>query len=90
MSFVPFPTSLLAEYLDGKALNAAAAFYCGTFILISIGYNLVWRSMVRGDLLKPEVSAAHVRKISRPTASACPCTCSRPWSRLRTGTSASP
>ena len=65
VSFVPFPTSVLAEYLDGRALNAAAAFYCGTFILISVGYNLVWRSMVRGDLLKPEVSAAHVRKIEK-------------------------
>jgi uncharacterized membrane protein len=65
VSFVPFPTALLAEYLDGKALNAAAAFYCGTFIFISIGYNLVWQCMVRGDLLKSDVSTAHVRKISQ-------------------------
>jgi len=65
ISFVPFPTSVLAEYLDGKALNAAAAFYCGTFIFISIGYSLIWQCMVKGDLLKPEVSAAHVRKIAR-------------------------
>jgi uncharacterized membrane protein len=65
ISFVPFPTALLAEYLDGRALNTAAAFYCGTFILISMGYNLIWRSMVRGDLLKAEVSASHVRKITQ-------------------------
>jgi uncharacterized membrane protein len=64
ISFVPFPTSLLAEYLDGRALNAAAAFYCGTFIFISIGYNLIWQCMVRGDLLQHGISAAHVRKIS--------------------------
>ena len=38
VSFVPFPTSVLAEYLDGRALNTAAAFYCGTFIFISIGF----------------------------------------------------
>jgi uncharacterized membrane protein len=65
VSFVPFPTSVLAEYLDGKALNTAAAFYCGTFIFISIGYNLIWQCMVRGDLLKPEVSVAHARKITK-------------------------
>lgn len=65
VSFVPFPTALLAEYLDGSAVNAAAAFYCGTFIFISIGYNLVWQCIVKGDLLKPDVSAAHVRKITR-------------------------
>jgi len=65
VSFVPFPTSVLAEYLDGRAVNTAAAFYCGTFIFISIGYNLIWQCMVNGDLLKPEVSTAHVRKIAR-------------------------
>jgi uncharacterized membrane protein len=65
VSFVPFPTALLAEYLDGRAVNAAAVFYCGTFIFISIGYNLILQCMVRGDLLKPEVSAAQVRKITR-------------------------
>jgi uncharacterized membrane protein len=65
VSFVPFPTSVLAEYLDGKSMNAAAAFYCGTFIFISMGYNLIWQCMTRGDLLKQDVSAAHIRKITQ-------------------------
>jgi len=64
VSFVPFPTSVLADYLDGRALNTAAAFYCGTFIFISIGYNLIWQCMVRGDLLQHGISTAHVRKIT--------------------------
>jgi uncharacterized membrane protein len=64
ISFVPFPTSVLAEYLDGRAMNASAAFYCGTFIFISAGYNLIWQCMVRGDLLQHDISAAHVRKIT--------------------------
>ena len=39
---------MVAEmYERGKALNTAAAFYCGTFIFISIGYNLIWQAMVR-------------------------------------------
>jgi len=62
ISFVPFPTSVLAEYLDGKALNAAAAFYCGTFIFISMGYNLIWQCMVRGDLLKQDISSSFLRE----------------------------
>jgi uncharacterized membrane protein len=41
VTFVPFPTAVLAEYLDRPAANTAAAFYCGTFILINIGYNLL-------------------------------------------------
>jgi uncharacterized membrane protein len=89
VSFVPFPTSVLAEYLDGKALNAAASLYCGTLVFISIGYSLVWRSMVRGDLLRPEVSAAHARKISRAYHIGMAVYCSRPSSRSRMGTSAS-
>src|SRR5512139_2922932 len=64
VSFVPFPTSVLAEYLDGRSMNAAAAFYCGTFIFISMGYNLIWQCMVRGDLLHHGISDAHVRKIT--------------------------
>jgi uncharacterized membrane protein len=65
ISFLPFPTSVLAEYLDGKSLNAAAVFYCGTFIFISLGYNLIWQCMVRGDLLKHDVSTAHLKKITQ-------------------------
>jgi len=64
VSFVPFPTALLAEYLDGRAVNAAAVFYCGTFILISIGYNLIWQCMVSGDLLQHGISDTHIRKIT--------------------------
>ena len=64
ISFVPFPTSVLAEYLDGRSMNAAAAFYCGTFIFISIGYNLTWQCIVRGDLLKQDISSSHIRKIT--------------------------
>jgi len=65
VSFVPFPTALLSEYLDGRAVNTAAVFYCSTFIFISIGYNLIWQCMAKGDLLKSEVSTAHMQKIAR-------------------------
>jgi uncharacterized membrane protein len=64
VTFVPFPTAVLAGYLAGGAGNAAAAFYCGTFIFVSLGYNLTWTCMVKGDLLKHEVPASHVRKIT--------------------------
>ncbi|HSV14149.1 MAG TPA: TMEM175 family protein [Tepidisphaeraceae bacterium] len=45
VTFVPFPTAVLADYLDRPAANAATAFYCGTFILINIGYNLLLRAI---------------------------------------------
>jgi hypothetical protein len=43
-------------------LDAVAAdFSCGTFVLIGLGYNLIWRSVVRGGLLKAEVTASRRR-----------------------------
>ena len=44
VTFVPFPTAVLADALKRQSINTAAAFYCGTFVLISIAYNLLWLS----------------------------------------------
>ncbi len=41
VTFVPFPTAVLAAYLNKPASNAAAVLYCSTFVAISIGYNLL-------------------------------------------------
>jgi uncharacterized membrane protein len=42
ITLVPFPTSLLARYVDQKDAHVAAAVYCGLFTLIAIAFNLVW------------------------------------------------
>jgi uncharacterized membrane protein len=65
VTFVPFPTAVLASHIQGPASTIAAAFYCGTYILVSIGYNALWITAIRGRLLKPGVSQGHVRKIRR-------------------------
>jgi uncharacterized membrane protein len=41
VTFVPFPTAVLAEHLDKPSANAAAIFYCATFVLVAVGYNLL-------------------------------------------------
>jgi uncharacterized membrane protein len=64
VTFVPFPTALLAAYLNTPGANAAAAFYCGTYVLIGLAYNLLWYSATRGRrLIKPEVTSQHLTKI---------------------------
>jgi uncharacterized membrane protein len=63
VSFVPFPTAVLANHARGPSSTIAAAFYCGTYVLVSIGYNALWSTATRGRLLKPGVSESHVRKI---------------------------
>ena len=35
----PFTTALVARYLNTTAAGLATAVYCGTFVLISVGYN---------------------------------------------------
>jgi uncharacterized membrane protein len=66
VTFVPFPTAVLAEYLDHPGANAAAAFYCGTFILISVAYNLLWHVAASGRrLIAHHVPQDHVDKIRR-------------------------
>ena len=62
--FVPFPTAVLAEYLDQPSANTAAVFYCGTYVVINIAYNLLWYNAAKNRrLIKPDVSDEHLRKI---------------------------
>src|SRR5690349_1992481 len=65
ITFVPFPTAVLAEYLDGNAARAAATFYSGTYVLISIAYNALLAVIARqhGEG-KPAPNAA-LRRIRR-------------------------
>lgn len=42
VTFVPFPTALLAEHARGPYARTAAAFYSGTFLVIAIFFQLIW------------------------------------------------
>jgi uncharacterized membrane protein len=65
VTFVPFPTAVLASHVRGPSSTTAAAFYCATYILVSLGYNALWSAATRGRLLKPGLPEAHIRKITR-------------------------
>jgi len=68
VTFVPFPTGVLAEYLNHHAANVAATFYCGTFLLVSVAYNLLLWSVLanrRQDVQGAEKAIARVRKSYR-------------------------
>src|SRR5512132_2300676 len=47
ISFTPFPTAVMAEHLPhpGWDRNVAVAFYCGSFTLTALFYNLLWRNV---------------------------------------------
>lgn len=65
VTFVPFPTAVLAQNLATPDAKAAVAFYCATFVANALSWNLLFATMVRGGLLRPEVTAEAVRKVRR-------------------------
>ena len=63
VTFVPFPTAVLAAYLGQAGERAAAFFYCGTFVFVSIGWQIFWAAASRRELLKKSVSDETVSRI---------------------------
>jgi len=63
VTFVPFPTALLAAYLGQPGEHTATAAYCGTFVLVSISFNAFWAVATRRGLLKRGISEVLIAKI---------------------------
>jgi uncharacterized membrane protein len=61
VSFLPFPTHVLAEHLPVADADqrTAAIFYAGTFILIAIAFQVLWQVASRNHrLIAPGCEAA--------------------------------
>jgi len=64
VTYIPFPTAVLAEHINSPAANVSAAFYCGAMVLLSIAYNVLWfTTAYKRALVKDEVSDALILKI---------------------------
>ena len=62
VTFVPYPTSILASYLETPAAKMAAGFYAGTFVVIAICFYLFIRAAFRKPLLSPSASEKFIAK----------------------------
>jgi TMEM175 potassium channel family protein len=69
VSFLPFPTKLVAEAIRIEdAERAAVIFYGASLLVISMLLGALWGSIARDrELLKPEVSQAEIDSILRAT-----------------------
>jgi uncharacterized membrane protein len=66
ITFVPFPTALLSEYLGQPDERTAVLVYCGTSIVIAICFNLLWRyAAYKNRLLDRNSDPASIAAISR-------------------------
>ena len=65
VSFLPFPTALMAEAIrDPDAERAAVVFYGATLLAITLVFWALWGTVVRDrSLLRPEVSEVEARAI---------------------------
>jgi len=55
VTIIPFPTSLLAEYLLFREARVASNIYTGMFLAISFSFDLLWRHVSKCLLIKESV-----------------------------------
>jgi uncharacterized membrane protein len=66
ITVVPYPTALIAEYMDKSAANAAAAVYSGVGLIIALAFTALWQYAIRGGrLLTPGFREREVADLSR-------------------------
>ncbi len=63
ITFMPFPTAVLAEYINTPQANIAVTFYSAASLVLNVGFIVWWLSMFRPvRLLRASVSRTAVRK----------------------------
>ena len=65
ITFVPYPTSVLAAYLRSPAAKMAAAFYAGTFVLVALSFILFTYGAFRPHLLAHNASRGFIEATLR-------------------------
>ncbi len=55
VTFVPFPTAVLAAHLGTPEARTAVTFYCGMFVVNALCWNVLFATIVRGGLLHRDV-----------------------------------
>lgn len=65
VTFIPFPTHVLAQYIQEPDARTASVFYAGTFLAMAIAFNVVWRyASHNGRLLARDADMKLIRTIS--------------------------
>lgn len=66
VSFLPFPTRLLAEYtVDANAERVAATFYGINLLLTMTMLSVLWRHAVRRQLVRPDLADDDVKTLTK-------------------------
>lgn len=70
VSFVPFPTAVVAKHIGYPGARTAVIFYNATYLAIAIVFNLLWRYCIAHDhhLLGKDFNRDEVRNITEQYA----------------------
>jgi uncharacterized membrane protein len=73
VAFIPFPTKLVADYLNAAGERPAAIAYAATLLVMAALYTLWWRyARTHRRLIAPSVSESDLRAIDRGFAPGLP------------------
>ena len=62
VTWIPFPTAVLAEHLTGHDQRDAGILYAASFLAIALVFNLMWRYVVRMRLAIRHLDVAAISK----------------------------
>ena len=65
VSFVPFPTAVLAQNLATAEAKPATVFYCATMVANALSWNVLFATIVNGGLLRKEMTPEIVANVRR-------------------------
>jgi TMEM175 potassium channel family protein len=66
VTFIPFPTAVAARNIGCSAARAATMFYCGTFFLMALAFQVFFAAVARdGDAPRPEAERREIDAIRR-------------------------
>jgi uncharacterized membrane protein len=66
VTFIPFPTNVVAEYIREPDARTASVFYAGTFFVMAIAFNVLWRYASHdGRLLARDADKRLIRIINK-------------------------
>lgn len=66
ITFMPFPTAVLAEYINTPQANIAVVFYSASWLIGNLGFILWWVTMFRPvRLLTPAIRRAGIDLVNR-------------------------
>lgn len=66
VAFLPFPTSILTEYLgENQAERVAATIYGVNLLLTAVATSLMWRYAVRAQLVRPDAADEEIQMLNQ-------------------------